>query len=71
MIIVRFPDEATERRALGFLTGRFSYTTKASGETLVPEASLPFMAAEGIKFHVEGVARYEQQVPAVRNSAAA
>lgn len=71
MIVVRFPDSASERRALGFLAGRFSFTTRASGETLVPEASLPFLAAEGIPFHVEGVASYELRVPTLRNPAPA
>ena len=56
MIVVRFPDLASERRALGYLSGRFSFTTRATGETLVPEAALPFLAAEGIAFHVVGIA---------------
>lgn len=71
MIILRFPDPASERRALGYLAGRFSFTTRETGETLVPEASLPFLAAEGIQFHVEGVATYELRVPPLRNPATA
>lgn len=71
MIVVRFPDSASEKRALGFLAGRFNFTTRASGETLVPEMALPILAAEGITFHVEGVASYDLQVPAIRNSASA
>ena len=71
MIVVRFPDSTSERRALGYLAGRFSFTTRATGETLVPEAALPFLAAEGIPFHVEGVATYELQIPALRNPAPA
>ena len=51
MITVRFPDESTERRAIGFLTGRFSFTTIKTGETHVPEAAL---ALEGITYTVEG-----------------
>ncbi len=71
MIIVRFPDQASERRALGYLAGRFSFTTRATGETLVPEAALPFLAAEGIAFHVQGLATYELRVPPLRKPAAA
>ena len=56
MIVVRFPDSESERRALGYLSGRFNFTTRATGETIIPEAALPFLAAEGITFHVEGVA---------------
>lgn len=71
MIIIRFPDAATERRALGWLAGRFSFTTWANGETLVPEAALAALAIERIKFSVEGPATYEHLVPALRDPAAA
>ena len=66
MIIVRFPDPASERRGLGCLAGRFRFTTRATGETLVPEAALPFRAAEGITVLVEGVATYELRVRPLR-----
>jgi hypothetical protein len=66
MIIIRFPDDATKRRALGWLTGRFSYKTWATGEMMVPEPALPALAMEGIRFSVEGPATYEQRIPAVR-----
>jgi len=67
MILVRFPNSESERRALGFLAGRFSFKTWATGEALVPENALAFLATEGIPFTVEGPAKYEQNVPAVRN----
>lgn len=67
MISIRFPDEKSERRALGALAGRFSFKSWASGETLVPEAALSFLAVEGIRFTVEGPATYERRIPAVRN----
>jgi hypothetical protein len=67
MILVRFPNADTERRALGFLAGRFSFKTWATGEVLVPESALAFLATESIPFTVEGPAKYEQNVPAVRN----
>lgn len=71
MIIIRFPDAASERRALGYLPGRFSFTTWATGETMVPEAALPYLAREGIRFQVEGPATYEHLVPPLRNSSPA
>ena len=70
MIIIRFPDEETERRGLGFLAARFPGKSWATGETLVPEAALAHLAQEGIKFTVEGPATYEQ-LASLRNPAAA
>lgn len=54
MITVRFPDSETEAEALGFLAGRFSFKSYDDGATIVPEAALGRMAAEGIRFTVEG-----------------
>jgi hypothetical protein len=56
MVITRFPDPDTEKRALGFLAGRLSGKSYASGETVVPEAALAHLALEGIKFTVAGPA---------------
>ena len=70
MVIIRFPDAATECRGLGYLAGRFSFKTWSTGETMVPEAALPHLAVEGIRLSVEGPARYEHFIPAVRNPAA-
>ena len=70
MIRIRFPDAATERRALGFLAGRFSFKSWANGETLVPPTALGSLALEGIPFTVVGSATYEQYAPAVRDPAA-
>ncbi len=70
MVLIRFHDKASERRALGYLAGRFSFRTWANGQTLVPESALPFLAVEGISFIVEGPATYEHSVPTVRDSAA-
>jgi hypothetical protein len=70
MISIRFPDAALERRALGYLAGRFSFKSKASGETLVPEEALRALAKEGIRFIVEGPATYEQLLPPVRDPSA-
>lgn len=67
MIRIRFPDTASERRALGYLVGRFSFKTWSSGETFVPDYALPALAREGIPFIVERPATYEQIIQAVRN----
>ena len=69
MVIIRFPDEASECRGLGYLAGRFSFKTWATGETVVPEAALAHLAVEGIRFSVEGQARYEHLILATRNPA--
>jgi hypothetical protein len=70
MIIIRFPDDATKRRALGYLTGRFSFRSWATGDMMVPEDALPALAVEGIQYSVEGPAKYEHLVPAIRVPAA-
>jgi len=67
MIRIRFPDPASERRALGYLAGRFSFKSWADGVTLVPDHALPSLAREGIPFLVDGPATYEQIVAAVGN----
>lgn len=71
MIIIRFPDDASERRALGWLVGRYSFKTWSNGETLVPNAALPALAVEGIRFIVEGPATYERLIPATLRDPAA
>ena len=70
MIVIRFPDQPTERRALGYLAGRFPFTTWHTGEFLVPEVALAALAVEGLCFHVEGSATYGQVVPTLRDAAA-
>jgi hypothetical protein len=71
MILIRFPDLDAKRAALGKLAGRFSFQSRATGEMLVPEDSLPYLAVEGIAFTVEGPATYEQSSAALRGSSAA
>lgn len=70
MILIRFSEEASHRRALGFLAGRFSFKSWATGEMAVPEAALAHLATEGIPFSVEGPATYERLISAVRDPAA-
>ncbi len=70
MITVTFPDRDTERRALAFLIGRFSGRVLRSGEHLVPEAALEALADQNIPFSVKGKTTYEQQMAAIRDTAA-
>ncbi len=71
MITITFPDRDTEKRALGFLLGRFSGRVLKSGEHLVPEAALEALADQNIPFTVKGKATYEQQIAAIRDSSPA
>ncbi len=56
MIVIRFADPATKRRALGYLAGRFSFKSWANSETVVAEIALADLARAGIRFTVEGPA---------------
>jgi hypothetical protein len=70
MIKLRFPNSDSERKALGYLAGRFPFKTFADGYTLVPESALARLAMEGIPFNVEGRASYEHVISQVRDTAA-
>ncbi len=56
MITIVFPNRETEKRALGFLLGRFSGRVLKSGEHLVPEVALEALADQNIPFTVRGKA---------------
>jgi hypothetical protein len=47
MVTVKFADEETLKRALGFLLGRFSGRVLRSGEVIVPENALETLALPG------------------------
>lgn len=70
MIRIRFTDDTNKRRALGFLAGRFSFKSFATGQMLLPEYALPALAHEGITFVVEGPATDEQIIAAFRTPSA-
>jgi hypothetical protein len=70
MVIIRFPDKDTELQALGWLAGRFSGKTWANGDTMVPEAALGPLAANGFRFSVERRPTYQDYAP-LRDVAAA
>ena len=54
MITITFPDRETEKRALGFLLGRFSGRELKSGEHLVPEGAVEALANQNIPFIING-----------------
>jgi len=71
MILIRFPNIESKRSALAQLAGRFSFKSWATGEMLVPEEALAFLAVQGVAFSVEGPASYEQNGSALRGAPAA
>lgn len=70
MILIRFPNYEMKQLAPGRRAGRFSFKSRVSGEMLVPESSLPFLAAQGIALTVGGPATCELNAPALRGSPA-
>ena len=54
MAILRFDTGDEERRALGWLAGRFSFKTWDNGDLMVHEEVLPYLARESIAFRVQG-----------------
>jgi hypothetical protein len=71
MITITFPNREVEKRALGFLLGRFSGRVLKSGEHIVPEAALEALADQNIPFIVLGKTTYEQQIAALRDTSPA
>jgi hypothetical protein len=64
MIRIHFTDLDSKKRALGRLAGRYPFKSWPTGEMLVPAAALAYLAIEGIHFHVEGPATYQQNTRA-------
>jgi hypothetical protein len=60
MVIIRFADQESKRRALGYIARRFSGKSWATGEVMVPKGALNSLKAEGFQFNVEGPATYER-----------
>ncbi|HYH68239.1 MAG TPA: hypothetical protein VD866_26335 [Urbifossiella sp.] len=69
MILIRFHNIDSKRAALARLAGRHSFKSWATGDMLVPEDALAYLAVEGVRFTVEGPATYEQNGPAIRGAA--
>jgi hypothetical protein len=70
MVLIRFPDADTKRRALELLIGEFPFESWSSGEMLPPEDALPRLAREDVPFTFEGSAAYEK-LATLRNPATA
>ena len=62
MLQIRFPNEKSEARGLGFLAERFRLTTFKSGQTWVPPGALEALASRGIPFSFEGWVSYGELV---------
>jgi len=60
MVLIRFADQESKSRALGYIARRFPGKSWATGEVMVPEAALASLALEGFHFIVEGPATYER-----------
>lgn len=56
MIQIRFTSREEQRKALGWLPGRFSFKSWSGGRLVVLEQALPLMVLEGMSFVVEGPA---------------
>ena len=67
MVVITFPNRATEEKAIGFLLGRFSGHLLKSGECVVPEAALEALAKRNFEFTVKGKASYDQQMAPLRS----
>ena len=63
MVLIRFMDADSKRRALEALVGEFPFKSWSSGQMLVPEEALAQLAHEDIPFRFEGSAAYEQLAP--------
>ena len=70
MVIIRFDDAETEKRALDFLIGRFPFKTWSNGDLMLPQRAVGRLATEGLEFRVKGPATYEHFLPPLRNPAA-
>ena len=69
MILIRFSNAESKRSALAQLAGRFSFKSWPTGEMLVPEDALSYLAVQGVSFTAEGPATYEQNGTAFRGLA--
>ena len=71
MVTITFPDREMEKKALASLLGRFSGRVLKTGEHIVPEPALEWLADQNITFTVQGKTTYEQQLAAIRGVAPA
>jgi hypothetical protein len=71
MIAIKFVDQEAQKRALGFLLGRFSGRVLRGGVLIVPEPALVALAEENFSFTVMGRATYDQMASFRTNADAA
>lgn len=60
MVLIRFTDAESKRRALEALVGEYPFKSWSSGDMLVPEDALACLAREDIPFSFDGSAAYEK-----------
>ena len=60
MVLIRFADADSKRRALEAVVGEYPFKSWASGEMLLPEEALAKLAREDIPFSFEGSSAYEK-----------
>jgi hypothetical protein len=68
MVIIQFENSDAEKKALGWLPGRFSFKTWHNGDMMIHENVLPYLAREGVAFTVKGPASYERFLPEIRTA---
>lgn len=66
MVCIRFPDEASKHRTLGYLAGRFPWTSFVTGEVIVPPEALAALDLQGIPYRVERPTPNDDHPPQVR-----
>jgi hypothetical protein len=54
MVVITFPDKETQKKALGFLLGRFSGTVLKTGEHVVSETAIQALAERNFESTVKG-----------------
>jgi hypothetical protein len=67
MVIIRFDEVEAEKRALGWLAGRFSFKSWANGDLMVHERVLEHLARQSVPFRVKGPASYGHFLPSLRD----
>ena len=71
MVTIKFPDEESLTRGLGFLMERFSGSLFCSGEVIVPGAALEPLAMKNFSFTVLGKITPKQRAAKLRAAAIA
>ncbi len=70
MVVIRFQDAPSKRKAFEVLVGKFPFKSWSSGDMLLPEEALTTLAREDVPFSFQGSSKYEELAP-LRDTAAA